>query len=123
MRNEFYITYSDLSCGIKELTGVNCSDLLAFKLALAGKISVEGEVSTFGRGWTYVFSDNISGNGKEIAKLIKQHRLGRLVATPWVRNPSSGNKIKTWTWIYNGRVPAAWNKLSVPENYESESLF
>jgi hypothetical protein len=66
-----------------------------------------GDYGGFYKDYTYIFSDNKSGSGALIAQYIKQNRLGSLVSTNWAVNPNSGNKIKTWVWTFNGRVPKA----------------
>lgn len=118
--NDLEISYSDLSCGINELTGVNGTGPEAFKMIVAGNMqSAGGDYRHLRRGFTYVFSDNSAGNGKHIANLIRRYKLGRLVSTNWTINPSSRNRIKTWTWIYNGKIPSAWAKIKIPDNYNS----
>lgn len=124
MNNLLEIHYTDVSCGARQLSGVNESDLDAFKLLVAGKdMSYAGDDESFKRGYTYIFSDNFTGNGKKIAALIKKHKLGAIQATGWKINPNSRNRINIWTWRYNGKVPAAWKKLKGPDEDNSDIAF
>lgn len=56
------------------------------------------------KGMTYIFSDaDKFGNGKKLYTYIKKNKLGKVVSTGPVKNPESGNIIRTWLWTYNGK--------------------
>lgn len=56
-------------------------------------------------GFTYIFSDaDIYKNGIRAAEFIKGNGLGEIVEVGPVKNPSGGNIIRTWVWIYNGKT-------------------
>ena len=119
MRNEFEIYESHVSCGVRELSGVASSDMDAFKCIVAQSTSARGDWNYFDRNYTYIFSDNNTGCGAKLAALIKRSGIGTITATPWRRNPNSGNMIKVWTWRYNGRVPKAWKSIEWKEDDKS----
>jgi hypothetical protein len=118
MRNDFELYDTHISCGVRSLVGVHCSDLEAFKCVIGGSDGAftRGDWSSFEPGYTYVFSDNFVGSGKRLATLIKRHKLGMITSSKWSRNPNSNNKIKVWTWRYNGRVPKEWKAMKYEQD-------
>ena len=60
-----------------------------------------------------IFHDRIGGFnlGEKFARKIRRLKLGRVLSTPAVLNPNTGNDIKLWTWIPN------WSRV---EDYRSK---
>jgi len=111
------ITDSDISCGVNQIIGVHGCTLGDFKEFVNRKpnwdqdndynIPLIYEDDCLEKGYTYLFSDNQTGHGEDVAKWIKKYKLGSLVSSRRVLNPNMrdrGNtKIKVWVWHYNGR--------------------
>lgn len=54
---------------------------------------------------TFIFSDAIfNSNGQRLAKFITKNKLGKLIPSPIILNPSTGNKVRHWMWVYNGKM-------------------
>lgn len=102
------ISESYVSCGVDQFLDLDLQD---FKDVVAENCCAVGDSTDyFRKNYWYVFSDNMFGAGKEIAKTIKKHKLGKLVSTGWSVNPNTGNKIQTWLWRYNGKKPQDWKR-------------
>lgn len=84
-----------ISCGVSML-----NDLRDFSIKLFRDFISYGHLD---KDYTYIFSDNKEGNGKNLADAIRKYKLGKLTETPWAVNPNSENMIKVWVWRYNGR--------------------
>ena len=107
---------SDISCGVTQIVGMSIldeEDKRQFRMAVAGVAELHhGDGGSEGllKNQTYIFSDNSMGDGKVLAAIITKNKLGTITSTPWYKNPGTGNKIKVWTWRYNGHKPRAWVK-------------
>lgn len=116
------IAATSISCGCRQLSGLHIWNRKHLEKRLQwGNDYTEADVITRRRsifdgdngnctpmmgGYTYIFSDNEgSRNGKQLAAFIKQEKLGDLTEHGPVRNPNSGNKIRTWVWTWNGKIP------------------
>jgi hypothetical protein len=83
-----------ISCGVDQL----------YNLMGAPKEIIKDVVATYAEGYTcsiLLFSDNeAKGNGKRLAKFIRDNKLGRLIESRLVpnRNMSGTTKIRCWMW-------------------------
>lgn len=96
---------SAISCGVAQIWGM---DLRGFKefCAKHRPSGPSGQSSLgVGKNWTYVFSDNDQGRGKDIAQYIRDNDMGDIVEIGWARNPNTGANINTWIWRSNGKLP------------------
>lgn len=61
----------------------------------------------------YIFTDIADSNGgKNLAKYIKKHKLGRIIHSKAKRNPNSGNMLTVWVWETNKKNFIKWyNKV------------
>lgn len=99
----FDIEESMISCGVHCIIGVDNITKEDFIGVVNGTHITGSYLDDFKKGYTYLFSDNSEGRGQELAKWIKEYKLGTLLSTRWGVNPNSGKKIKTWIWKYNGK--------------------
>lgn len=78
-------------CGIEEFYGLS-SDTNAVLAYIADNSDRRAMI---------IFHDRIGdGNrGEKLANKIRRLKLGKVIGTPAVHNPNSGNLIKMWTWI------------------------
>jgi hypothetical protein len=56
------------------------------------------------KGETIIFSDKDikTGGGNRLAEKVLKYGLGDIASLGTV-NPNTGNKIRTWIWVYNGK--------------------
>lgn len=94
---------SDISCGVRELVGLD-DDPKTLIANLLDEEYLEYDDKSF-RFSQVIFSDNLTEGGRkrksggvELAKFIRDNKLGTLVESRTITNRNTGNKIKTWIW-------------------------
>lgn len=93
---------SDISCGVRELVGLEGDPKRLIRDLLTDEYSAYDEEFRFSQ---VIFSDNLTEGGRkrkscgvELAKFIRGNKLGTLVESRTITNRNTGNKIKTWIW-------------------------
>ena len=112
-------TFSQISCGVHLLygTAINEAEEL-LKMVAQRKCFDPVTQKTYPYACaSLVFSDadfnsDVSDGktygGRNFALYIKEHTLGHLTESPPVRNPNSGNTIRTWIWDVDWSALNSW---------------
>lgn len=95
---------SDISCGVRELVDLyDDPKTLIHNLLTDEYLDYDENQFRFSQ---VIFSDNLTESGRkrrrcggiELAKFIRDNKLGTLVESRTIVNRNTGNKIKTWIW-------------------------
>lgn len=88
---------SRISCGVNEIYGLQHprGAIEDFLYSIYREV-IEGNAPAF-----YIFSDKVSGNGKNIVETLLNMDCGTIYETDWKKNPNTGNYIKVWVWGIN----------------------
>jgi|SRR6185503_11155963 len=101
------ITYSDISCGVRQLSDLNYSDPKELILHVLDDFYNDGESYSQVCFSDYTHYPAPTGSGKwrryvspgvKLAKYIRNNDLGAITETRGIVNRNSGNRIKTWVW-------------------------
>ncbi len=95
------ITYSTISCGIKQLSGLG----VAPKRLIRETQNAHNMENPIGGFATIIFSDTTPGVGRNtgstFAQFIRDNKLGGITKSRPVINPNTTNLIQTWIWNIN----------------------
>ena len=83
---------SQISCGVYQLYSLSDGAAAAVKSYKSYARSLEGKAFV-------IFSDSeYHGNGKALAKYIREKKLGRVAGSKPRVNPNTGRLIRVWVW-------------------------
>jgi len=102
------VTSSDISCGIRQLEGVaDCYSKAETELFLYQLMNEEKH--RWGERYAMlIFSDVVGDGGGNLADYIKKKKLGKIITTPSVENPNTGNDIELFCWIMDTDACEKW---------------
>jgi hypothetical protein len=113
---------SCISCGVDQLYGLNDPDPKEIIRNVVTSYELQGILTCS----ILLFSDNEEkGNGKRLAKFIRDNKLGRLIESRLVpnRNMNGTTKIRCWMWhlpsLRKLKRASGWTKdaLESEDNY------
>lgn len=87
---EDYMSYSLVSCGIREIDGLE--DMWDADTIIANVSDIDT---------AFVLFSTTSSHGDELRDYVRRFKLGKVVETDWVKNPNSGNEIRAYLWQVN----------------------
>lgn len=101
--NRFSVHGCNVSCGVRELSGVGFPTVRSEKSAMQEKFfSIKDEILRGDSYYPHYIFSNPLGDGYDglfvVEKFIKDNNLGEFISTEYVESPSTGHDIAVGVW-------------------------
>lgn len=100
-------------CGVAEIVHIGETSSVELILDAVGEDRYEDDGQN---GAFYFFTDiGRARRGHDLAKYIRDHKLGKVSRSEAKRNPNTGNRVIIFTWALQGNSFKAWYRKRHPK--------